>query len=164
MNFERIQKLAEKVMAGLHEAEIGELIFMHHVIMQTISMLKDCDEPDTLQICDTIEQAIFNEISRRVASGKISFIDPDALQAQIIEYYENSPRNSELAKELKNDLMESYMDTAKRGKKKKSGMEKENRAFLKRYEEAFNLKRKKMKIPSPNEIINGKSPSDIPNN
>ena len=55
MNLDRIQRLAEKVMAGLHESEVGELIFMHHVILQTIDMLKDCDEPDTLQICDTLE-------------------------------------------------------------------------------------------------------------
>lgn len=164
MNLDRIQRLAEKVMAGLHESEVGELIFMHHVILQTIDMLKDCDEPDTLQICDTLEQAIFNEISRRVASGKISFVDPGELESQIIEYYENSPRNSELARELKHDLMESYMDKAKRGSKKKSKMDKENRAFLKRYEEAFNLKRKKMKVPSPKELIEGKSVPGLPNN
>ena len=160
MDFERLQHLAEEIMSGLGDAPIGELVFMHHVIINTIQLLKDVDEPEILQICDTLEQALFNEISRRVHDGRIAFHDPDALQLQIAEFYTRSSSDSELARTLKEDLLDEYM---RRAKRKKNGMEKENREFLKRYRKAFGIKNK-YKVPSPNEIINGKSPPDIPNN
>jgi len=160
MDFERIQKLAENVMAGLGECPVGELIFMHHVIINTIQLLKDVDEPEIMQVCDTLEQALFNEVSRRVSDGRITFHDPEQMELQIFEFYTRSATDSELAKSLKEDLLDEYMRRAKRNK---NGMDKENKEFLKRYTKAFGMKQKKLKVPSPSEIINGESPPGIPN-
>ena len=161
MNLEKIKKLAERVKAGLREAEIGELIFMHHVVMQTIDMLRDENEVEAISICDALEQSIYNAISKKISNGEIGISNPSALEETILRYYEDSPRNSPIARELKDNLMDTFVSKGKRGNKRK--IEKEKEDFVERYEKTFRVK-KKRRVPSPEEIINSKTPKDIPNN
>lgn len=161
MDIERIKSLIQKISEQLPDAQIGELLFMHHISLETIEMLREYADEDVMKYCVALEQSIYNEIHRRVDNGELDLKDPQDFYSKLKDFYEDAEQ-SEYGEQIK----ASFLNMRKKKKgPKKSGIEKHGNEFFERYRKELGLKinKPKMKIPSPDEIIKGKSPDDIPN-
>jgi hypothetical protein len=168
MDLNHIKKMAAQISDSITDCEIGELLFMHHVILETIDMVKELgDDHEATRLCQGIEQSIYNEISRRIAAGNLKLQDPSDFLMHIRDYYSEPGELTGLAEGIKDNILNK-----KRGRKSpKKNAEFEKRIsergldFFKKYKDQFGIKESRYpKVPSPDELINGKPPKDIPNN
>lgn len=169
MDLEKIKRLFDNVKGTLNECSIGELLFMHHVTLESMEAISEYNDEEIYKTCVALEQCIYNEISKRLASGAIDLTDPSDFFNQIKQYYDEVDTHSNKFSE---DIQASMLDMKKKRSSKKNirsfkeKLEKRGNDFFMQYKKSFNLKDKpsKLRIPSPDEIINGKPPKDVPNN
>jgi hypothetical protein len=169
MDLDKIKKLFNNVKLTLHECSIGELLFMHHVTLESMEVIREYPDEEIYNTCVALEQSIYNEISKRLAEGKMDLTDPSDFYKQIRQYYDEvSIKHNKFSE----DIQSSMLDMRKQRKTKKNvnsfkdKLEKRGNAFFNDYKKSFNLKepRSRMRIPTPEQIIRGRSPSDVPNN
>jgi hypothetical protein len=169
MDLDKIKQLFENVKSTLHECTIGELLFMHHVTLESMEAISEFNDEEIYNTCVALEQCIYNEISKRLRNGEIDLKDPSDFYNQIKQYYDEVADNTNKFSE---DIQASMLDMKKKRpakknvKKFKDKLEKRGNDFFMDYRKSFEMRESppKMRIPSPEEIINGKSPKNIPNN
>lgn len=165
---ERIQALIIHITERLPQCEIGELLFMHHVILETMDMIAEDKEQDVYKYCAGLEQSIYNEVSLRISRGDLNLADPQDLYSRLKEHYEYAG-DSAISREIKESMIKFRK---KRGSKAalkqfEERIMKQGIDFFERYKQELGIKeprlRPKYRIPTPSEIINGKTPPDVPN-
>jgi archaellum component FlaC len=142
---------------------------MHHVTLESMEAIREFPDEEIHNTCVALEQSIYSEISKRLAEGKMDLTDPSNFYKQIRQYYDEVSTNHNRFSE---DIQSSMLDMKKQRKTKKNvnsfkdKLEKRGNDFFKDYKKSFNLRepRSRMPVPSPDQIINGSSPSDVPNN
>ena len=159
MDVNKIKSLIASITSSLQDASIGELLFMHHTTLETVDMLAEFGDDELMGYCAGLEQAIYNEIHRRIDNGEINLTDPQDFYGKLKDYYDKAS-NSVYGDQIKASFINM------RRKKSKKGIEKHGKEFFEKYRKELGLKEKKtkLKIPSPDEIIRGKTPKGIPNN
>jgi len=168
MDLAKLKQMAVEISDNISTCEIGELLFMHHVILETLDLVQDLEEGnDARQLCVGVEQSIYNEISRRIATGKLKMDDPGDFMYQIKQYYENQGPAAHLTEDIKSSLLDKK--TKRKTRKKLSEFDeklaKRGNEFFEKYRSMFKIKPLPYsRVPTPEEIINSKSPKDIPNN
>ena len=168
MDLEKIKRLFDNVKSTLHECSIGELLFMHHVTLESMDAISEFSDEEIYKTCAALEQCIYNEISKRLSSGEIDLTDPSDFFSQIRSYYDEAAETHKFSE----DIQASMLDMRKKRKSKKNirsfkdKLEKRGNDFFQQYRKSFNLKDKSSfnRIPTPDEIINGRPPKDAPNN
>lgn len=170
MDINKVKSLVASITQNLPDAGIGELLFMHHVSMETLDMMADMEEEEAYKYLVAMEQSIYNEIHRRVDLGQLDLSDPQDFYGKLKQYYE-AAESSKFGEDIKASFLNMKR---KRGKKSaledfKGKLTRHGTDFFERYKKEVGLKdkpaKKGPKIPSPSDIINGKSKgTDIPNN
>lgn len=167
MDINRIKTLIANITENLQDCGVGELLFMHHVSLSTLDVLSDDDE-EVLGYCQALEQSIYNEITRRIDSGEIDITDPQDLYSRLKQYYTNA-ENSKFGMEIKASFLNMRKKKGKKGAISDLQEGKLGKEFFDRYKKEMGIKDPKPKrgapkVPSPDSIINGKPPPDVPNN
>jgi len=170
MDLDRIKKLIASITEGLGDVTVGELLFLHHVTLETLDLLSEFSEEDVYKYCTAMEQSIYNEITRRIDNGELDLSDPQGLYKRLEDEYENA-ESSQFGEEIKASFLNIRR---KKGKKSvvsdfQDKLAKQGSDFFARYKKEMGVKDPKPKrgtpkIPSPSEIIDGKSPPGTPNN
>ena len=168
MDINKVKSLIASITENLHDASIGEVLFLHHVSMETLDMMAELEGEEIYMHLAALEQSIYNEIHRRVDLGQLDLSDPQDFYGKLKQYYEAAEQSK-----FGEDIKASFLNMKrKRGKKTavddfKTKLTSHGTEFFERYRKELGLKtpKKTPKIPSPSDIINGKSRGkDIPNN
>ena len=152
--------LVVKLTADLGQLEIGEMLLTYHVVSQSAKLLVENNDTEALGLLRAYQQSVFDEIAARIYKKEIDITDAAEFHDKMMEKYhqlKNSPNFKEIEKSL-NSISGKPVDF-------KSDVEKMALEFTKEYNQIFGVKpRRKKKIPTPDEIINGKQIKGLPNN
>jgi len=168
MDTDKIKALIASISENLHDCGVGELLFMHHVSLETLDLLSEFSDDEVYKYCLAMEQSIYNEINRRIDNGEFDLSDPQDLYGKLKQYYADA-ENSKFGEEIKASFLNMRK---KKGKKSavsdfQDRLAKQGADFFARYKKEMGIREPKLKrkIPSPSDIINGKNTDpDIPNN
>jgi len=162
-DLEKIRAISLKLTQGLSKIDLGEILLTYHVITQSAKILIDNDDVEAIGILSGLQQNIFDEIAARIYRGEIDISDASEFHDRMMEKYyqlKDSPQFREIQKGLvglgnneanfKRDLDKMAVD------------------FSAEYNDIFGVKPKKKlkgeRVPTPDEIINGKQIKGLPNN
>lgn len=166
MDLDKLKSMAAAISESISTCEVGELLFMHHVILETIDVVQELPEEDaTRSLCVGIEQSIYNEIARRISTGDLKLDDPSDFLYKVKDYYTGTGVVGSLTEDIKSNILNKKRDKRKAAKEFDEKLAKRGSEFFNKYRSMFKMKPVPYsKVPTPDEIINNKSPKDIPNN
>jgi len=162
-DLDKIRAISLKLTEGLSKIDLGEILLTYHVITQSAKILLANNDREAISILDGLQQNIFDEIAARIYRGDIDIKDAAEFHNNMMEKYYQL-KDSNAFKEIQKGLLGLGHSEAD-FKRDLNHMAED---FTMEYNEIFGVKRlpagPKAKVPTPDEIINGKQIKGLPNN
>ena len=151
-DLEKIKALSLHLIEGLGSVDLGEILLTYHVITSAAKILIENNDTEAIGILRGLQQNIFDEIAARIYKGEIAIKDANDFHDKMMDkYYEL--QNSQHFK----DIQASLINLSHHDIDFKKDLDKMASEFTVEYSQIFGVKpRKKRKVPSPDEIINGR--------
>lgn len=157
---DKIKTLVLHLTEGLSRFELGEMLLTHHVITQATKILIENNDTEALGILKGFQQHVFDEIAARIYRKEINIADAADFHDKMMEKY-HQLKNTQNFKDIEGSLSR----ISGREIDFKTDIERMAKDFTSEYNQIFGVKpRRRKKIPSPDEIINGKQVPGLPNN
>jgi hypothetical protein len=159
-DLQKIKALAEHLTENLGTIELGEMLLTYHVVSQSIRVLIDNNDTEAINVLRGFQQNVFDEIAKRIYTGEISIQDAAEFHDKMMEKY-HQLKDTEQFK----DIEKSLSNISGKPIDFRADIDKMAADFTTEYNQIFGVKQKKhKKIPTPNQIINGKQKPGLPNN
>ena len=159
-DIEKIKILSAQLVAALSTIDLGEMLLTYHVITSAAKILTDNHDTEAIGVLKGLQQNIFDEMAARIYRGEIVIKDANDFHDKMMDkYYElQGTTNFKEIKQALNGLSGHDVDF-------KSDLESMAKQFSAEYAQLFGVKpKKKRKVPTPDQIINGKQIPGLPNN
>ncbi len=157
---DRIKALVLHLTEGISSVELGEMLLTYHVISQAVKILIENNDTEALGVLRGFQQSVFDEIAARICRGEIAIKDAEEFHDKMMEKYHQLKGTQHFR-----DIEKSLSNLSGREVDFSKDIEKMAADFSLEYSQIFGVKTKRKKrIPSPDQIINGTQMPGLPNN
>ena len=169
MDYDKIMRLAHEVEGNLPNCELEEILYMTKMMCQASAMVEasgDDEASHVIEICDDLCDVMTIEIYRRIYKNEAVVKDCDKLMAIVTGINSLSNKTLNVCQKLYTNISINTKDYDTKDTTKKCCRIIEIE-MIKRgldFDTVLDQKTCWGDVPSPQEIIDGKSPPDIPNN